>query len=141
MAVNQPAFTCSKLTIETLDQGVKYVQSYNKGTRTTPPFWCLYCQFEHISHLVLVILVLTLNKKLVAGKQLLLVYLMWLINISMISYSILFWRKSASTSSTQNRNSLKKLNFTNSNSNFKINQVKVSKYICEVYFQKERQIS
>ena len=23
----QPAFTCSKLTIETLEQGVKYVQS------------------------------------------------------------------------------------------------------------------
>ena len=25
---SQPVFTCSKLTIETLDQGVKYVQSY-----------------------------------------------------------------------------------------------------------------
>ena len=25
--VNQPAITCSKLTIETLEQGVKYVQS------------------------------------------------------------------------------------------------------------------
>ena len=25
--VTQPAFTCSKLTIETLEQGVKYVQS------------------------------------------------------------------------------------------------------------------
>ena len=25
--VGQPAFTCSKLTIETLEQGVKYVQS------------------------------------------------------------------------------------------------------------------
>ena len=25
--VSQPAFTCSKLTIETLEQGVKYVQS------------------------------------------------------------------------------------------------------------------
>ena len=24
---SQPAFTCSKLTIETLEQGVKYVQS------------------------------------------------------------------------------------------------------------------
>ena len=24
----QPTFTCSKLTIETLEQGVKYVQSY-----------------------------------------------------------------------------------------------------------------
>ena len=27
LAVSQPAFTCSKLTIETLEQGVKYVQS------------------------------------------------------------------------------------------------------------------
>ena len=26
-AVSQPAFTCSKLTIETLEQGVKYAQS------------------------------------------------------------------------------------------------------------------
>ena len=26
-AASQPAFTCSKLTIETLEQGVKYVQS------------------------------------------------------------------------------------------------------------------
>ena len=25
---SQPAFTCSKLTIETLEQGVKHVQSY-----------------------------------------------------------------------------------------------------------------
>ena len=32
----QSAITCSKLTIETLEQGVKYVQSHNnKGTRTT----------------------------------------------------------------------------------------------------------
>ena len=27
LASSQPAFTCSKLTIETLEQGVKYVQS------------------------------------------------------------------------------------------------------------------
>ena len=27
LMINQPAFTCSKLTIETLEQGVKYVQS------------------------------------------------------------------------------------------------------------------
>ena len=41
---------CSKLTIEALEQGVKYVQSYNKSTRTTPinifkvnnkDTWCL----------------------------------------------------------------------------------------------------
>ena len=27
ISITQPAFTCSKLTIETLEQGVKYVQS------------------------------------------------------------------------------------------------------------------
>ena len=27
LTYTQPAFTCSKLTIETLEQGVKYVQS------------------------------------------------------------------------------------------------------------------
>ena len=27
LELSQPAFTCSKLTIETLEQGVKYVQS------------------------------------------------------------------------------------------------------------------
>ena len=27
MAISQPAFTCSKLTIETLKKGVKYVQN------------------------------------------------------------------------------------------------------------------
>ena len=27
LATTQPAITCSKLTIETLEQGVKYVQS------------------------------------------------------------------------------------------------------------------
>ena len=32
----QPAFTCSKLTIETVEQGVTYVQVNNKNTSTTP---------------------------------------------------------------------------------------------------------
>ena len=27
LSVSQPAFTCSKSTVETLEQGVKYVQS------------------------------------------------------------------------------------------------------------------
>ena len=48
-----PAFTCSKLTIEILEQGVKYVQVNNKDTRTF--------NFEHISYLILVFLLLTLN--------------------------------------------------------------------------------
>ena len=34
--LTQPIFTCSKLTIQTLKRSVKYVQSYNKDTRTTP---------------------------------------------------------------------------------------------------------
>ena len=38
------AFTCSKLIIETLEQGEKYIQDNNKDTRMTPmaSFWCLY---------------------------------------------------------------------------------------------------
>ena len=50
--VSQPVFTCSKLTIETLEQGVKY------HCRRSGVF---IVNFEHISHLVLVFLLLTLN--------------------------------------------------------------------------------
>ena len=41
----QSTITYSNLTIETLEQGAKYVQVNNKDTRTTPlvSFWCLYC--------------------------------------------------------------------------------------------------
>ena len=46
----QPAFTCTKLAKETLEQGVK--QCVN---------------FEHISHLVLVFLLLTLRRQMPAG--------------------------------------------------------------------------
>ena len=56
--VTQPAITCSKLTIETLEQGLKYVQSY-KDTRTPGVF---IVNFEHISHLALVFLLLTLSR-------------------------------------------------------------------------------
>ena len=45
-------FTCSKLTIETVEQGVKYVQVNNM-------FFIV--KFEYISHLALVFLLLTLN--------------------------------------------------------------------------------
>ena len=44
--ISQPAITRSKLTIETLEQGVK---------------------FDYVSHLVLLFLLLTLNMKLPAG--------------------------------------------------------------------------
>ena len=47
----QWAFTCSKLTIETLEQGVKYVRS-----------GVFIVNFEHISHLVLVFLLLTFSR-------------------------------------------------------------------------------
>ena len=54
--ISQPAITCSKLTIETLEQGVKYVK---KLTVKTPKrrHWrrsgVLIVNFEHISLLVL----------------------------------------------------------------------------------------
>ena len=50
----QPAITCSKLTIETLEQGVKYVQICRSGV--------IIANFEHISHLVLLFLLLTLSR-------------------------------------------------------------------------------
>ena len=34
--ITQPAFTCLKLTIETLEQGVNMFKVNNKDTRTTP---------------------------------------------------------------------------------------------------------
>ena len=47
---SQAAVTCLKLSIETVEQGVKYVQINNKNTRTTPAsnlflilFYCFYC--------------------------------------------------------------------------------------------------
>ena len=50
----QLAFTYSKLTIETLEQGVKYVQSqWRRQWRRSGVF---IVKFEHMSNLVLVIL-------------------------------------------------------------------------------------
>ena len=49
----QSAITCSKLTIETLEQGVKC-----QWRR----FGVFIFNFEHISHLVLVLLLLTLRR-------------------------------------------------------------------------------
>ena len=53
----QLTFTCSKSTIETLEKGVKYVQTY--------------VNFEHILHRYLVFLFSTLNKQMLAGFKLL----------------------------------------------------------------------
>ena len=48
---------CSKLTIETLEQSVKYVQGCQwRGSDV------FIVNFEHISHLVLVFLLLTLSR-------------------------------------------------------------------------------
>ena len=42
---SQPAFTCSKLTIETLEQSVKYVRSFIVlfFIVLSFKFYCLYC--------------------------------------------------------------------------------------------------
>ena len=62
--ISQPAFTCSKLTKETLE---KSCEICSKLTIKTPQrrqlhrFGVFIVNFEHISHLVLVFLLLTLN--------------------------------------------------------------------------------
>ena len=72
MALTQPGFTCSKLTIETLEQGVKYAQ---KLSITTPEQrqWrrsgVFIVDFEHVSHLALVLLLLTLNIYMPTGNK------------------------------------------------------------------------
>ena len=53
MTSSQPAFTVSKLTIETLELGVKYVQRKQRHQNDAIIF---IVNFEHISHLVLVFL-------------------------------------------------------------------------------------
>ena len=61
----QPAITCSKLTIETLEQSVKYVQSQKKKIHERR-HWrrsgIFIVNSEHISHLVLVFLLLVLSR-------------------------------------------------------------------------------
>ena len=62
-----PTFTYSKLTIETLQQIVKYVQSYQQ--RNQNDTMVNMVNFEHISTLVLVFLLLTLNEHVIAGEE------------------------------------------------------------------------
>ena len=57
--LTQLIFTCSKSTIETLKKMWNMFKVDNKITRTTS--WC-------ISHFFLVFLLLTLNKKMLAGQ-------------------------------------------------------------------------
>ena len=65
LPLTQPIITCSKLPIETLKQGVEYVQ---KRTMETPErrLWCHFdvfiVNFEHISHLAFMYLLLTLSR-------------------------------------------------------------------------------
>ena len=60
MGSSQPAITCSKLTVETLEQGVKCVQSVKCVQWRRSGIFIV--NFEHISHLVLVFLLFTLSR-------------------------------------------------------------------------------
>ena len=61
----QLTFTCSKSTVETLEKGVKLC---SKLTIKTPERGRVFIvNFEHISHLFLVFLLLTLNRLMLAG--------------------------------------------------------------------------
>ena len=63
----QQIFSCSKSTIEILRKSVKHVQSNNKNNRTTSLTGVFVVKFEYISNLFLLLLVLTLNKYMLAG--------------------------------------------------------------------------
>ena len=65
MYVTQPAIKCSKLAIETLEQGAKCVLSLTVKTaerRHWDRSAIFIVNFEHISHLFLVFLLLTLSR-------------------------------------------------------------------------------
>ena len=60
MGFSEPAITCSKLIIETLKQGVKYVQSEQERLQNDAGVFI--ANFEHVLHLVLPFLLLTLSR-------------------------------------------------------------------------------
>ena len=60
----QPAISCSKLTIEALGKGEVCLKFYNKDTKMTPRYGVFIANFEHISHLFLVFLLLTFKCRL-----------------------------------------------------------------------------
>ena len=68
---SQLIFTCSKSTTETVEKGVKYVQKYfntSKGIKYVRRRSDLFIvNFEHVSHLFLLFLLLNLNKQMLAG--------------------------------------------------------------------------
>ena len=59
MNCTQSSVTCSKLTIETLQQGVNMFKVNDKDWRSSGDFTII---FEHILHLVLLFLLLTLSR-------------------------------------------------------------------------------
>ena len=59
--LTQPEITCSKLTIETLEKGLKYAQSQRRRSGV------FTVNFEHISHLVLMFLLSTLSMQTLTG--------------------------------------------------------------------------
>ena len=69
---SQSAFTCLNLTVETLEEGVKYVQNMLTIKATEQRQWrrsgVFIVNFEQISHLILVFLLLTLSRKFRLGK-------------------------------------------------------------------------
>ena len=67
----QPAITCSRLTIETLGQCVKYVQSLQKRNQNDARHCSdvFIVNFKYISHLVLVFLLLTLSRQMPGRKR------------------------------------------------------------------------
>ena len=60
--------TCSKFKIKTLNQSVEYVFHTNNIAFNPGSIYLIFINFEHISHLVLGFLLLTLNMQLPAGS-------------------------------------------------------------------------
>ena len=58
---------CLKLTIKTPEQRHKTFRTSELSKCLMASFWCLLVNFEHISHLALVIVLLILNMYLPAG--------------------------------------------------------------------------
>ena len=59
--VTQPAYICWNLTIEALEQGVKYGHQGVKYGHQSGAIGVFIVNFKYISHLVLVFLLITLN--------------------------------------------------------------------------------
>ena len=59
--VSQPAYICWNLTIETLEQGVKYGHQGVKYEHQSGAIGVFIVNFKYISHLILVFLLITLN--------------------------------------------------------------------------------